>query len=867
MKRFANTSFFVAGAVLLLLALFSVAAAQSLQRINFVPQTSDPVTCNSTSTRGSIYFSSSTGEIKVCNGTWSSVGTGNGANYFTLSGTSLYPTSTSYNIGIGTTTPAYNLTVVGTGYFSQPVSVGTPVAASDAATKTYVDTAVAAAGGYWTLNGTSLYPTSTSYKLGVGTSTPAHPFVVAPAGTNAALLVNSNGQIVAGANAHLNSTSTAFAIVNASSTATALTIYQQTPSGNQDILTVCRGAVTANCQQRIFYINQYGELRLGQTNATGQLTIDANGNFTQIISLVNSHASGATLLSVGGAQGGTLRLQSSVPADITQTPAFSVSGSIGPKSVLAFNVGGTGSYPLLMQPVGGYGYTNPYKATSFYGPSNINVAGGGGTNPSANALTVENGNVVIYNANSWGGGAGSELLDESAGPTTTKWSRSGNFTLPGTTAVFSGAGTGYITQTTGNMLGSVKPNTQYQLSYTITGASGSCSTFINDPTQAATTTAPASIQSHDTSWRRFGSTNYSTITNGTHYFFFRSAEGGLPANFSLGGFCSSGGFTITAISLKEARGGNLYFGAGGGVQIGTSTLGQSGITVYGSSTTATDWSIHTFKSDGTSTFVIRNDGNVGIASSSPGYALTVNGTGYFSQPVTVGTPTSANHAATKAYVDSAGGGAWVSTLGMLYPSSTSWSVGIATTTFATSTYKLAVAGDVLLGDGSGTDLVVGPTGAGKIDAGEIDPVYTIGGKRYATYLPAMTGLKEETTGTLMLRKNGDAYSNTIDFKKAKEGSDTWLFSRVTNLSRNFDSLVALLTPNFKGSVWYEKDEANLTLTVYGTNPGEVSYRLTARRFDWESWPQNNAVEGDHEGYNLDKLIFSDGRVDLGSLIR
>jgi hypothetical protein len=133
-----------------------------------------------------------------------------------------------------------------------------------------------------------------------------------------------------------------------------------------------------------------------------------------------------------------------------------------------------------------------------------------GTNPSANALTVENGNVVIYNANSWGGGAGSELLDESAGPTTTKWSRSGNFTLPGTTAVFSGAGTGYITQTTGNMLGSVKPNTQYQLSYTITGASGSCSTFINDPTQAATTTAPASIQSHDTSWRRFGSTNYSS---------------------------------------------------------------------------------------------------------------------------------------------------------------------------------------------------------------------------------------------------------------------------------------------------------------------------------------------------------------------
>jgi len=37
-----------------------------------------------------------------------------GVNYWTLSGTNLFPTSTSYNVGIGTTTPAYTLDVIGT---------------------------------------------------------------------------------------------------------------------------------------------------------------------------------------------------------------------------------------------------------------------------------------------------------------------------------------------------------------------------------------------------------------------------------------------------------------------------------------------------------------------------------------------------------------------------------------------------------------------------------------------------------------------------------------------------------------------------------------------------------------------------------
>jgi len=44
---------------------------------------------------------------------------------------------------------------------------------------------------------------------------------------------------------------------------------------------------------------------------------------------------------------------------------------------------------------------------------------------------------------------------------------------------------------------------------------------------------------------------------------------------------------------------------------------------------------------------------IGIGTTSPGYKLDVRGTGRFTNPVRVGTPTSNPHAATKLYVDSA----------------------------------------------------------------------------------------------------------------------------------------------------------------------------------------------------------------------
>ena len=123
----------------------------------------------------------------------------------------------------------------------------------------------------------------------------------------------------------------------------------------------------------------------------------------------------------------------------------------------------------------------------------------------------------------------------------------------------------------------------------------------------------------------------------------------------------------------------------------------------------------------------------------------------------------------------------------------------------------------------------GTSNINKLTVGTVDPEYIIEGKKYATYVSDFAGgVRVETSGIVTV---GPERKCVIDFANLEKGSDLWLFWQTSN--KNIDDLAVLLTPNFQGSVWYKKSGSKLI--IYGKGEGEVSYRLTLPRKDYENW--------------------------------
>lgn len=73
----------------------------------------------------------------------------------------------------------------------------------------------------------------------------------------------------------------------------------------------------------------------------------------------------------------------------------------------------------------------------------------------------------------------------------------------------------------------------------------------------------------------------------------------------------------------------------------------------------------------------------------------------------------------------------------------------------------------------------------------------------------------------------------------------WLFWQASN--QKLEAVVVILTPAFEGKVWYEKQGNNLIIS--GDKSGEVSYRLSAPRIDYQNW-QNLADDQSLEGIDV-----------------
>jgi hypothetical protein len=197
---------------------------------------------------------------------------------------------------------------------------------------------------------------------------------------------------------------------------------------------------------------------------------------------------------------------------------------------------------------------------------------------------------------------------------------------------------------------------------------------------------------------------------------------------------------------------------------------------------------------------------------------------------------------------------------------TNGNVGIGTTAPA---YKLDVASAGSLTARFGTnasDTVVIGDGAGKLSVGTFDPVYNIDGKKFATYGLSTIGIKEETVGTIKIERKEegkDYYFAEIDFNNLTEGSDLWLFSKITALKKNINKLSVFLTPNSRTHVWYQVDPENFKLYFFAEKPTIISYRLIAPRFDFEKW--KNTLENEEGITGL--VVEEDGEVATSSFYK
>jgi len=154
------------------------------------------------------------------------------------------------------------------------------------------------------------------------------------------------------------------------------------------------------------------------------------------------------------------------------------------------------------------------------------------------------------------------------------------------------------------------------------------------------------------------------------------------------------------------------------------------------------------------------------------------------------------------------------------------------------------------------------SGVNKLTVTTVDPLYSIGGVKYATYASAVAGgVKEEYVGRGRLTASDESdttdrtYVYVIDFEKVEQGSDLWVWYKAVDFSK--DNVEVLATPyGVAVPIAYKIDGTKIIFTNDGSDKSyridrtngtagiEFSYRLVGKRFDWQKWPTRAADQNE-----------------------
>jgi hypothetical protein len=516
-----------------------------------------------------------------------------------LTGSSLNPLVTratinsAGNVGVNITNPVYKLDVAGTGQFNQPVIVGTPTGATHATTKSYVDSLLTGGSGstvgYWTMNGTNI-SNSNSGNVGIGTTNPVGSLQIvgASVGVGIAPLV----------------------VQNTNAYASPYTQYSQV------------------------WLNATGGV-LASLRNDGDLTVTNHTNSNYFVAKITGSVSNPAFMGAGGLG---IYFPSSAIGLVTNSlerVRIDSSGNVGigtTTPVYKLDVAGTGQFtqPVIVgTPTGA-----THAVTKSYVDSLLSSAVGAGT-------------------------TGQTLRND---------------------------GTGWVANST-----LFNTGTNIGIGITNPGAKMHIGLSSSDSTTAPTTITRANEylhigkQEYNTNSYRligFGYTQNTTTSSPAYIGFQETNTGGETIGDLIFGTRSVTSDTPPTERLRIASSGNIGIGTTAPNQLlvvtgATSTIKISDITaVRQPQLELVRGTIDTFGADGYTDWrmyiaggdlrFLRQDnggnsgdaitfgalGNLGIGLTNPVYKLDVAGTGQFTQPVIVGTPTGATHATTKSYVDS-----------------------------------------------------------------------------------------------------------------------------------------------------------------------------------------------------------------------